>query len=176
MDEKQLVVDLDKLYLGIEECEMYVDGQLCNVKTFSLFSLMSKFECKNVKRYVLVNMETADEIIINENGFAVKYSSKNKDIKSVTGLKHFEEAVDDLLRDTAHFVEHMKDGKSSVEFFKKVQSHIDYCHKKKQPSFANLDCFMDILTAVPNMYTLCYGNPLTGQSQLECINEFRKER
>ena len=175
-DKQQLVVDLNKLYLGIEEYEQFIEGQKYNIKSFSLYTLTGKLGLEGNERLFLTNMETADDMVIDQDGNIVRYNSKTRDILSVTGIKCFKDTVDILLKDTSHFVKNMEGGEEGVSFFEQVKKHMDYCNKKKQPSFASLECFMDIITAVPNMYVLCYGNPLTGESQLKCINDFQKGR
>ena len=176
MKDEQLVVDLSKLYLGIEEYETYMEGKTYNVKSFEIYTLTGHLGCDNNMRYFYTNMSTADELTVDQDGYVVRYHSKDRNIKSLTDIKPFKETIDLLLKNTSAVVSHMEGGEESVEFFNMVQAHMDDCDKKKIPPYANLDCFYDIVTAVPNIYILSYGNPLTGESQLQCMNEFIKER
>ena len=132
-------------------------------------------------KFFLINMETADDITVDENGNIIRYipnedKAELRDVTSVEDLYPLRETVDKLLKDTSDFVQYMDGGQAGVEFFTKVKNHFDKCEKNGKTPYVDIPTFINILTCVSNVYVLCYGDKRFGLSQLECINEFRDER
>lgn len=176
MEYNNLIFDLNKLYLGVEEFEQYRNGALYNVQSFEVYNMSGKIECDDKKIYHMINMDTYDEITVNQDGEVIKSNSETRYIKNIIGIKSFKDLVDTLLQDTSFFMNEIEGGEVGVEFFQMCKDHMKKHEKKGDPAFADYATFYNIFSALPNIYNLCFGNPITGQTQEECINEFRRRR
>lgn len=176
MEQNQiLAIDLLGLYIGVEHYNEYdEDGNLVECKSIETYFQQRVLSSDNICRRFLVNIETGDEIQIDQDGNCIKYISDDREIYDISGLYSFKDSVDELIRSTEHVVLCMPNGATSIEYFKTLSNHMHSAEQKGVPAYMEAEALDDLIESIANVYTLSYGNPLTQESKTRCLYNFNK--
>lgn len=170
-----LAIDMLKMYVGVEHYYEYDElGNCLESKCISVYYLDRELKTNKSSRMTLVNLETADTIYIDQNGDALDYESDDREIEEVTDLYSFKDTVDVLIDSTKDIVSDMENGKESLDYFLILQNHMKKMEQEHNPAYLEADCLEGIIGMLPNIYTLSYGNPLTHESKIRCLYNFRR--
>ena len=173
--EEQLAVDLLSLYIGVEhynECDEY--GNIIESKEICIYAKTRELKCGDSSRIFLVNLETCDEIKVDQNGEVLSYESEDIEIMDIEHVHSLHEAIDELIKSTENVVIDMENGKESLDYFKVLKNHMDKMEKEGNPAYLDLYSLPDLIHMVGNIYTLSFGNPLTQESKTRCLYKFTR--
>ena len=170
---KIAVIDLSKLYLGLEHFETYLDDEHIG-EGYSIEVYIKRFDIKSDKasRSVLINIVTGDEITIDENGNCVKYKSNTRDILDVNGLHSYIDCISIMIEVLKPHMDRIENGANSLEQFIFIRDFINEKVANGEEPYMEPQELAKFMPGMDNVYVLSYGNPFTGESKEDCLRKF----
>ena len=173
--EKRYGIDLLKIYIGVEHFnELDEDGNIIESKEIDVYFLDKKYYSNSSCRLFLINLETGDDIEIDQHGEVVGYESETRDILDVTELQSLKETIPILLESVKPIIQDMENGVESLDYFITLNDHMINMEQENNPAYLEADCLEGLVGMASNIYTLSYGNPLTKENKMRCLYRFAK--
>lgn len=176
MEDKRFAIDLLSMYIGVEEYYTEdMDGNIFNHKEISVYSLQRELRSEHASRRVLYNLETADEIMLDQDNNVISYYSGDREIYGISSMHSLYDAIGELIKSIG-FITEMENGQETLDYFVTLYNHMNNMRDEGNPAFLDASCLPDLIKMIANIYTLSYGNPLDNKSRIRCINDFRNGR
>ena len=178
-DKEQLLIDINKLYLGIEVYDTYINSKLYNVQSFEMYAETGSLGNENFGRKFLTNLVTTDQVVVNEKGeyqrsIAGKSESLHRNVYAFYGLKSFKETINVFVDSTKDIFGEEDD--IDIEFFEKLQESIKETDENNQILYISIAHIEYALKAISALYTYSFGDPRDGKNKAQCIRESWKGR
>ena len=156
--------DIKKVYFGVETY-IEVDDRGINHYRRELYPYLLKhyYECENKGVYKFYNLETFEQLYINQDGNVLDYDvSSKEDIISISGIHSLVESAGILLD---IFEEYGYDDSESVIDFDLARA----IYSESETYEVDASCASAIVNSALTIYQLCYGNPISHESRMRCL-------
>ena len=160
-------IDLKKVFFGVETyIEVDDRGLEHHKKELYPYLLKYYFESDTKGVYKFYNLETFEQLFIDQNGNVLDYDvSSKEDIINISGIHSFIESADILL---STFEEYGYDNSESVIDFDLARALFSDSEKYE----VDASYISAIVNSTLTIYQLCYGNPISNESRMKCLYKY----